>query len=407
MAYYLLFKILSGYSSVEAQIREIEFYNYKEEKIPISELSIIDYSSQYPNSSWYAENIIDGVNSGSNGWCTVDNQVEGAYIIIKSNQRFSKVKIYNDCQGTFAVKECEIYYKESGINPTKDDIDWKLTNQHATSLGNEYPSGLSTQEEIIFSYKYLLQNKSGNLLSFNDWQYKYNGDVLPQNDGWIEILGDSGSSLEINGGCFHFTSKSYDDSLSNTWEKKNMLNSNDVSVFEMRFKIIKSDSGVPLFLTVYDGSKSIHAFIYNNKIEDYNGNIYNVNMIGDYHTIRLEKNKQSDYKFYLDKELIMQGMNFRDTNVNSIKFGSSCGKVELYLDYFYYCINGIPKLINLGEQTLTEEIYKNNGFDDVTAINNIFNQTKVFGQIGLIDNGKIFEIEIPTNAENIEDIVIE
>lgn len=62
-------------------------------------------------------------------------------------------------------------------------------------------------------------------------------------------------------------------------------------------------------------------------------------------------------------------------------------------------------ITNLGNQTISEELYLNNGFDDVTLLNNTYTKSKVYGtKDSDTATGQIFSVEIPSNAININSI---
>lgn len=65
-------------------------------------------------------------------------------------------------------------------------------------------------------------------------------------------------------------------------------------------------------------------------------------------------------------------------------------------------------ITNLGNQTISEELYLNNGFDDVTLLNNTYTKSKVYGvKDSDTETGQIFSVEIPSNAININSINLE
>lgn len=65
-------------------------------------------------------------------------------------------------------------------------------------------------------------------------------------------------------------------------------------------------------------------------------------------------------------------------------------------------------IINLGNQPISEELYLNNGFDDVTLLNNTYTKSKVYGtKDSDTATGQIFSVEIPSNAININSINLE
>lgn len=65
-------------------------------------------------------------------------------------------------------------------------------------------------------------------------------------------------------------------------------------------------------------------------------------------------------------------------------------------------------ITNLGNQTPTEELYLNNGFDNVTLLSNTYTKSKVYGtKDSDTATGQIFSVGIPSNAININSINLE
>lgn len=157
MAYYLKLNILSGYNASYVEAREIEFYNGSN-KISLNELSIVYKSSEY-GGSWYASNLINGDISNNVGWCNVSGNFP-CQIIIKSNQPFSLIKLYNDAQsGAYPIKEIDYYTLSCSDIPSVNDIRWSSPIiKRRVSLGNAYPSGQTTQTEIFIARKFLIQD---------------------------------------------------------------------------------------------------------------------------------------------------------------------------------------------------------------------------------------------------------
>jgi len=65
-------------------------------------------------------------------------------------------------------------------------------------------------------------------------------------------------------------------------------------------------------------------------------------------------------------------------------------------------------ITNLGNQPISEELYLNQGFDNVTLLNNTYTKSKVYGtKDSDTETGQIFSVEIPSNAININSINLE
>ena len=164
MNYYLKVEILRSYdprnagdtSGSECEIREIEFYNGNG-KIAINKLSIVNNSSQY-GSGWTIDRIIDGYNTNATQSCDFYNSTYPVYVIIKCTDMWNKIMVYNDDQGGYGAKEIEFYYLDSTTDPLRTDSDWKKFSSHLIENNTQYPSGLSTQTEIMSRQKFLIQD---------------------------------------------------------------------------------------------------------------------------------------------------------------------------------------------------------------------------------------------------------
>lgn len=156
MAYYLKINILSGHNASYVEAREIEFYN-DSNKISLSDLSVIYTSTEY-GGSWCATCLIDGNVSDNTGWCNAGG-VFPCQLIFKSNQPFSTIKVYNDSQNGYPIKELDFYVLSCSDIPTLNDSRWGSPRiSRRVSLGNAYPNSQTIQIETFIIRKFLIQD---------------------------------------------------------------------------------------------------------------------------------------------------------------------------------------------------------------------------------------------------------
>lgn len=102
---------------------------------------------------------------------------------------------------------------------------------------------------------------------------------------------------------------------------------------------------------------------------------------------------------------------FNNPNVDEIEFHAYEPIITRYLiQNKTGTLSGLDatNIMNLGNQTISEELYLNNGFDDVTLLNNTYTKSKVYGtKDSDTETGQIFSVEIPSNAININSINLE
>lgn len=169
MAYYLKMEILSGWSGYETEVREIEFYN-DSIKIDKSKLSIVSATTTYAGgiAGWAVANIINGDTTSTNSGCDFVGDYP-KYVIIKSTEKFNNIKVYNDVQSGYAMKEAKFYVMNQLGDPTRESANWVLKVSKLVSDGTNFLSGLSTTN-IVVNTKYLIK-KDGLIYTINNSQY--------------------------------------------------------------------------------------------------------------------------------------------------------------------------------------------------------------------------------------------
>lgn len=121
----------------------------------------------------------------------------------------------------------------------------------------------------------------------------------------------------------------------------------------------------------------------------------------------------TDVKFELDKRVIKEQdlvsqcipMIFEGREVGSVleivRYGMKDSVIQKIV---IYGSTECGKIIDTGMKSTTEELYKSKGINDITTLNDVFEQTVATREGQSVDDGKIFEIEIPENTNEIKSI---
>lgn len=267
-----------------------------------------------------------------------------------------------------------------------DEKDKLLQTYNVTPNGsNNIVEILLTPElENLSIIRYLLQNnETNNLLSFKKKEYAEN---------LIPIMSSNTSPSGIANANSEF-SIDYQ-----AWKAFNgIVQSSDYwfggstgKYIDYQFdkpKIIDKFTIVPYLNDRNHDMATFNFIAYNESTQQWD-------ILGEFKNTIWTNDKQT---FYVDNIKYYKKYGFEIITCTSIS-GVAITEIEM--------MESIPyKLVNLGNIIPTENDYKSNDFDDITLINGKFNQTKIFGTTGTINSGKVFEITIPTNVENIEEIL--
>lgn len=194
-----------------------------------------------------------------------------------------------------------------------------------------------------------------------DWTYKYEGTVLPTDDGWTPLLTGDNNLVEIVDGVLHTKDGT---NAQIEYKKAGIIQPGMDFVVKARMKIVSGGFGN---ITMVDTAGNyITAQILPDRISAWDGSNYFESRIDftQYRVILFRKNGTKGWQIDVDGTTVLNGTNFRKVSWEGLYFSNAHGapKSDMYWDYLYYSTDGVPTPLPLPSVPLNLTA-KDNGTD--------------------------------------------